>query len=589
VGKFVAKKNSRKLFILAIIFACLVSVIPIMGFMIFNPEKQVFKVKYVKGYGENLVQSYSKGEKLTLPTPPTRNGFIFLGWTLSENGGTILNQEIYIDKEITLYAKWEEKKYVLNYSNKSFLLTYSSEFILEDECLKIKKGDNIEEIKFPKKDGFKFVCFKIICNNEEININEFSIEKINSEEITLVPVFEEVFVNYSFKNYEQYKIKNISHQNKLSLREKLSFEIVLDESVNQSNIKVETTSGIVVLEEKEGFYSVEISKFDKSFEIEVLNIELNEYEVVFNNNGELVKEKFKYGQNLSVPKLEKGGYKLIGFKDEKERYYYNDYIVHSDLELFAVWEEEIYKITFPRTNGMFVVFYEGETLTTSKEVLKKYGDKINFGVKLSNAYSNSKIKVIAKTEFEDVEFSYYNGIYSFEFIYSDIEIVVENIELNSYSVIVDGTKYGDFGYGSWLYVDGDKISIKNVLTGEDVKINTLIEDDKFGGWVCNNQILVNCIVQDVADNSLTINIQGQYSKKVAKVKLVPNGGSLDEVELIIVEGEAFNLPSPTKFGYKFAGWFVKLIEINTVVDEELSIKFDEINNVYMVLYAGWTK
>ena len=174
-------------------------------------------------------------------------------------------------------------------------------------------------------------------------------------------------------------------------------------------------------------------------------------------------------------------------------------------------------------------------------------------------------------------------------ICSDMEIIVDNINLNSYSVIVDGVNYGDYGYGSWIYVDGDEITIKNILTNEEVKISSLFDDDMFGGWICGEQILVNCIVQDVADDSSVINVEGNYSKKVAKVRLVPNGGSLEETELIIVEGQDFSFPTPIKYGYKFVGWFVKLIEVNTLVDEGLSVKFSTINEVYMVLYAGWTK
>ena len=170
-----------------------------------------------------------------------------------------------------------------------------------------------------------------------------------------------------------------------------------------------------------------------------------------------------------------------------------------------------------------------------------------------------------------------------------MEFVVENITLNCYSITVGGTNYGEFGYGSWIYVDGDEILIKNISTNEEVKVKTLISDDNFGGWFCNNHILVNCIVQDIADDGQSINIQGNYSKKVARIKLIPNGGNLEEAEIIVVEGQELTLPIPTKFGYKFVGWFVKLIEVNTIVDESLSVRFNQIDNVYMVLYAGWTK
>ena len=49
------------------------------------------------------------------------------------------------------------------------------------------------------------------------------------------------------------------------------------------------------------------------------------------------------------------------------------------------------------------------------------------------------------------------------------------------------------------------------------------------------------------------------------------------------------MPIPTKQGYKFAGWYVKLVEVNTQVDDAQSVKFAQITDTYMVLYAGWIK
>ena len=155
--------------------------------------------------------------------------------------------------------------------------------------------------------------------------------------------------------------------------------------------------------------------------------------------------------------------------------------------------------------------------------------------------------------------------------------------------MVDGAEYGKFNYGSWIYVDGSELKIKDITAGKEVVVKTLINDEKFGGWVCENAVLSNCIIQDVVDVDGNINIYGNYSKKVSRIKFIANGGILEKTEMVVVEGEELNLPTPIKEGYKFVGWFKKLVEVNTIVDENLSEKFNEVNEFYTVLYAGWSK
>ena len=408
--KFTARNNFRKLFIMAIIFASLLSVIPIMGFVKHSSKNKEFVVEYVKGYGDNLIQKYNKGEKLNLPTPPTRKGFDFVGWFLKEDNKLIVNEEIFINKELTIYAKWEKKQYVLHYENSSLILNFESLFVKERDRLKIVSGEHVDDIFYPNKDGFTFNKF-IIKNEENIfDVDTFSFDEIEGEDIYLIPVFDENFVNFEMAESCLFKVENLSHQNKVSVFDKLYFEITLDESVSQSNINITASSGEVYMAEMGGKYFVEIKNFNQNFSINIENVELNKYSIVFNNEGEFLEQNFVHGQNLVVPQIEKGGYKLIGFKDEKGRYYYSDYIVHCDLMLFAVWEEELYKVLFPRTNGMFVINFEGEKLTSSKEVVKKYQESLNFSIKLSNAYNNSNVIVYGKTKLRNINFRLEDGV-----------------------------------------------------------------------------------------------------------------------------------------------------------------------------------
>ena len=80
-----------------------------------------------------------------------------------------------------------------------------------------------------------------------------------------------------------------------------------------------------------------------------------------------------------------------------------------------------------------------------------------------------------------------------------------------------------------------------------------------------------------------------YSKKIFVVTLNANGGYLENNILMFVEGDDVILPTITREGYKFAGWYIELVQKNTLVQESLSIKFTGILETSITLYAGWTK
>ena len=86
-----------------------------------------------------------------------------------------------------------------------------------------------------------------------------------------------------------------------------------------------------------------------------------------------------------------------------------------------------------------------------------------------------------------------------------------------------------------------------------------------------------------------ISIKGNYSKQIYKIKLDANGGEITQEELIFIEGSEIILPTPERSGYEFAGWFVDLVEKNTVVVESASKEFVGVTSNSMVLYAGWKR
>lgn len=66
--------------------------------------------------GGSLVNSITQenGTALTLPSNPTKEGFVFAGWYLDEETTDLFEENIMPEHNITLYAKWEEDVSVNN-------------------------------------------------------------------------------------------------------------------------------------------------------------------------------------------------------------------------------------------------------------------------------------------------------------------------------------------------------------------------------------------------------------------------------------------------------------------------------------------
>ena len=74
----------------------------------FTPAE--YKITWDLGTGKTETTNQTYGEKLNLPTEPTRKGYAFLGWFTQETGGTQVDGNT-VFKEVastTYYAHWEE-------------------------------------------------------------------------------------------------------------------------------------------------------------------------------------------------------------------------------------------------------------------------------------------------------------------------------------------------------------------------------------------------------------------------------------------------------------------------------------------------
>lgn len=562
-------------------------IIAISGLLYGITKKFTYTVEYVKGFGDVFVQTYFKGQKLSLPDAPQQTGYHFMGWSLDENTNEFINTETVINKQLTLYAKWQEKEYSLTFENTTLALRHTSNISLNNNNVIVTTNENSTTITPPAIENKTFSNWIIFDGTNNFTVEEFNFENTTNNNLSLIPIYNDIYVNYNIICNSSHATISKNQTSTIALGNKLNFTVTLNDIVNLSNLEISTTSGEVTFEKLGNNYNVEVKNFNKDFSVNINNITVNSYKISFVFDDETITHNQIYGDKIIFPNKTKEGFNLVGFKDGKNNTYNTDSIITENLTLFPVWEVINYTVEFPKTNGLFIINYNGEQIVNGKTVCLTYGDSLSFEIILSKPYNNSNPTVVAKSNLTTITPIKNGDTFTFNNLTNNLKIEIENIKLNSYPLIVDGKNYGNISYGSWLSVNGNNLQVLNPQSGEQIIITPLINDCNFGGWnLTNNQLLTNCFIQDLEENG-TIKITGNYSVPVTRIELKLNGGSCDINEIILINNQELNLPTPTKDGYTFVGWFIKIVEVNTVIDKDNSVKFTEATSNYLTVFAGW--
>lgn len=85
------------------------------------------------------------GDALNLKNNPTKDGYTFLGWYLNDE---LINSEITVNSDIEIVAKWDAKKFNVNF------ITYTDDVI---ESQIVNYGELLKEPTTPVKEGYTFL------------------------------------------------------------------------------------------------------------------------------------------------------------------------------------------------------------------------------------------------------------------------------------------------------------------------------------------------------------------------------------------------------------------------------------------------
>lgn len=277
------EQKRKKMIFIAIIIGIIILVICCL-FCKFNKTSNYVITFDTNGGNKIVNQNVKEGELVKKPNAPTKDGYIFVGWSYE---GKDFDFSTPISKDIVLKAIWKKEE-----DNKiTYVVKFDTDGGNEISSQIVTKGEKIKEPPEPTKDGYEFIGW--------YNKNK----KYNFEN----KVYKDLILIVKWKELEN-KSEEIKNNN----------------SNNNSNNNVSNSNN-----------------YDNS-----TTIPKKEYIVTFDSNGgsNIESQKVIEGNKVLLPSIPtKYGYKFAGWMLNGSEYDFN-MPVNSNITLIAKWEQKSYVV-----------------------------------------------------------------------------------------------------------------------------------------------------------------------------------------------------------------------------------------------------
>ena len=510
---------------------------------------------------ENI--SIKDGETFVLPNP-SKTGYDFQGWFYN---GALVSGKFDFGKDITLEARWVKSMYLINLNTDGANETYSP--------IAISYEDNIT-LPVPTKTGYRFLGWYL--NNDlfteskynytnDINLLAkwekiqyhitFDIDGIDPIDVYYLDRFvlpSPTKAGYNFLGW--YNGENLFNDNVLNEAsdinltakwEKTTYVISFDVAgVNPINVKYQdsftlptpTKTGYRFL----GWYDGE-NLFTDGVLNEAKNISLVAkwekvaYQISFDVEG-IDPINVYYQDQLSLPTPTKTGYNFLGWYKGNTLYNATTFLDATNVSLTAKWEKVTYKISFDVTGvaAINVKYQESYTLPTPTKT----------GYNFLGWY-NGETKVVSG-------------------VYNETTNISLNAKWEAKTVEVSFNANG-----------GDETNLEKVNVTFDQSVTLPItsrEGYAFDGWYNGNTKVVDG--KWAIDSNVTLN--AKWKANSYEISLDGAGATLTTNKISVNYDENFTLPTPTKTGYSFLGWYMEEEKI-------VSGKYNYLSNIALI--AKW--
>lgn len=210
-------------------------ILAIILFIIFGGKKETFTVSFYTDGGTVVEsQTVEKGERASRPSNPTKEGYIFDNWYISDN---IYDFTSKVTKNITLSAKWIKDNSNEEDDNEEviaekYTITFNSNGGSNVDSVIVEKGQKIVEPKEPTRKNYEFVSWQL--NGKDY---DFSSEVIS--DITLIAKWKKVTTTNNTTNNNNNNNNNSNNNNSGNEEEKPS----TPETPKSYTIKFDTDGG----------------------------------------------------------------------------------------------------------------------------------------------------------------------------------------------------------------------------------------------------------------------------------------------------------------------------------------------------------
>lgn len=159
-----------------------------------TPEEETTINEYVITFvvdGQETTTNVKEGDKVTKPTDPYKEDYIFLGWFTDEVCETEYDFETLVTASFKLYASFEE-----DVTKKEYDVTFelNGGTLDGEEVVKVKHGMTVTKPTDPVKEGYTFEGWF----TEEALTNEFDFSTAIKAPITLYAKYEEIVINANY-------------------------------------------------------------------------------------------------------------------------------------------------------------------------------------------------------------------------------------------------------------------------------------------------------------------------------------------------------------------------------------------------------
>lgn len=479
--------------------------------------------------GESMITyTVKKNNKIASPTSPTNKNYDFAGWTTSKNATTLwdFSSDI-VNKNITLYAKWEEKEAVIMSVENStiaddqiyMVVDKDTEYVsLSNRVISSKNSswklyrDRLGQTEIPTKicgtlvDGDNnFYIVVTSANGSQTNTYELVIHRSHLVSIKFIDDYTVLKTEYVDSGYE-YVIDYIP-----------TFEGCTFESWLLNGYKV--TSFIL-----KDYTELEVLKTPNKYKI---TLDVNGGNALSSNEYEAIYYKYV---NLPIPT--RTGYTFLGWEYNGELLTDETgtvlYTYTKDISVNAKWKINEYTVTLKVNNE------KAGSVADAKEYI--YGLVCDSVITITAEY-DSKVEIIAITNSGYTFNGWYlnNLLYeeeaSFDYIITSLDVSFEaRFTINKYTITLDNqaedvTISGIVSGNKYEYDTQIMLTAMNIPDGYTIKWSRsdgiIFADDiyLFNVPSANITITINVCLYKMKDNKIYF---GTYPQK--KVEATTENG-----------------------------------------------------------------